>query len=782
MKLVRLTLNVPLNRFFDYLLPDDMQAVIGARAVVPFGSQTKVGVVVGFPDQSDIPLEKLKPVQAVLDEASLFDDEIFPLLKWAANYYHAPLGEVLASSLPVKLRNGDSTERAMPDYYCVTEIGQKALANGVLARAKKQQELLEALLLQHTETDVGIGFNLSHRSPNKNLGQDKACPYDDTDGNLGNIPHEHQTPIANFFEKPVACSQSAWKSLLEKNYIEKIEIAYQAVSWQQKIAKSAICNTLNRLTLNKQQSLVVGRLNYHEGFGAFLLNGVTGSGKTEVYLQVIEEMLNKGKQVLVLVPEIGLTPQTIHRFQTRFNVEIDALHSNLNDNQRLNVWLRAKNGESAIVIGTRSALFTQFSDLGLIIIDEEHDGSFKQQDGWRYHARDLAVLRAKNLNIPIILGSATPSLESVQNAQNGKFAELQLNQRAGGANQAKQQVIDLKTQRIYSGLSEQLLMMMKNHLEKGNQVMLFLNRRGFAPVLLCHECGWICQCNACEKPYTYHQKSRVLRCHHCASQHVIPRQCGHCGSTNLITTGMGTEQLEQVLTERFSNYAVTRIDRDSTARKGSLEQHLSDIQAGKSQILIGTQMLAKGHHFPNVTLVAIVNVDSALFSTDFRAEERLAQLYLQVAGRAGRAEKQGEVVLQTHYPDHPLLKTLLIEGYGAFAMEALKMRQAVGLPPFSAQALIRATGKDNEKTVKFLENLTACLQAIIAENHIANVKLLAFAAPMAKKAGYYRHLLLVQHPSRAVLQQLFSLFDQVKDEFLKSEIRLSIDIDPQEIG
>lgn len=736
MKLVRLALNVPLARFFDYLLPDELCAVVGARVVVPFGRQSKLGVIVGFPDETDIPQDKLKVVEGVLDEHSLFDDEIWLLLNWAANYYHAPLGEVLQSALPVKLRQGESAEPAQPDFFVVTEHGRKALQNGVLARAKKQQVLLEEL-----------------------------------------------SRFADFFEKPTACNSSAWKGLVEKGLITQIDVQLQAVSWQEKLANRPICHIQNRLTLNKHQSLVVGRLNYHEGFGAFLLNGVTGSGKTEVYLQVIEEVLKKGKQVLVLVPEIGLTPQTIARFQARFNVEIDALHSNLNDTQRLSAWLRAKNNESAIVIGTRSALFTQFHDLGLIVIDEEHDGSFKQQEGWRYHARDLAVLRAKNRGIPIILGSATPSLESIQNVQSGKFIELQLSQRAGNAAFSDQHLIDLKTQRIYSGMSEQLLSMMKSHLEKGNQVMLFLNRRGFAPVLLCHECGWMCQCNDCEKPYTYHQKSRVLRCHHCASQKVIPRQCGHCGSTNLITTGLGTEQLEQVLSERFPSYQISRIDRDSTARKGALEQQLSDIQAGKSQILIGTQMLSKGHHFPNVTLVAIVNVDSSLFSTDFRAEERLAQLYLQVAGRAGRAEKQGEVVLQTHYPDHPLLKSLLQQGYGAFADEALKMRRLMGLPPFSAQVLIRATGRDNDKVAEFLHNLTACLQTIIQENQWQGFQLLgAFSAPMAKKAGHYRWQSIVQHSQRGMLQKLLTAFDGVKDQFLRNDIRLTVDIDPQDLG
>lgn len=737
MRLIRLALPVPLNRYFDYLLPEGVTAHKGCRVVAPFGRQTKIGIVVDFPESSDIPIEKLKPIQSVLDIHSIFDKEIWLLLDWAARYYHAPVGEVLINALPIKLRNGDSTERTQPDYFIVTEQGRKSLLNGENKKAKKQVELLTEL-----------------------------------------------AEFAKFFEKPTACSPSAWKGLLEKGYVEKIDVPFIAQSWQQTLGELPLVNASNRLTLNKQQTLVVSRLNAQKGFTAFLLNGVTGSGKTEVYLQLIEEVLKRGEQVLVLVPEIGLTPQTVQRFKARFNVEMDVLHSNMNETERLNAWLRAKNGESAIVIGTRSALFTQFYKLGAIILDEEHDSSFKQQDGWRYHARDLAVLRAKHSDIPIVLGSATPSLESIQNAQNGKFVELALTARAGNAQLANQQIIDLKTQRITAGLSERLLSMMKTHLEQGNQVMLFLNRRGFAPVLLCHECGWICECEACNKPFTYHQKQRVLRCHHCASQKVIPRQCGNCGSTNLVTTGIGTEQLEQVLNEKFPTYQVTRIDRDSTVRKGTLENHLKDIREGKSRILIGTQMLAKGHHFPNVTLVAIVNVDSALFSTDFRAEERLAQLYLQVAGRAGRAEKKGEVVLQTHYPDHPLLKTLLEQGYAAFAQEALKMRKLMSLPPFASQVLFRATGKDNTQTLTLLEHLQDYFLQKIQQYNLQGVQILSpFSAPMAKKAGYYRWLLLIQHPTRNVLQKLLDFWDMERESLvIPANIRLSVDIDPQEIG
>ena len=538
----------------------------------------------------------------------------------------------------------------------------------------------------------------------------------------------------------------------------------------------------NRLTLNKQQALALSRLLFQQGFQAFLLDGVTGSGKTEIYLQFIEETLKKGRQVLVLVPEIGLTPQTVNRFQARFNAEIDVLHSNLNDSQRLQVWQRARSGQSAVIIGTRSALFTQFHDLGAIILDEEHDASFKQQDGWRYHARDLAVVYAKQLNIPVILGSATPSLESLHNANQGKYTHIILSQRAGQATAAHSRLIDLKKQSVVNGLSGKLLRKMDEHLQKGNQVLLFLNRRGFAPVLLCHECGWIATCSHCDKPLTYHQQQRVMRCHHCASQRPIPMQCADCGSTHLVTTGLGTEQLEKALKARFPQYGVTRIDRDSTVRKGKLENYLNDIKQGKSRILIGTQMLAKGHHFPDVTLVALINVDSSLFSMDFRAEERLAQLYVQVAGRAGRAEKQGEVLLQTHYPEHPLLQRLLHEGYAAFARDALQMRHAMGLPPFSSQALFKAQSRQSEAAEQLLTRIADYFQQWKQVKNQPHLQILgAMPAPFAKKADQFRWQLLLQHPSRIELQR--ALADFHRDwEHKSSQVRLNLDVDPQDLS
>ena len=729
MNIVRVALAVPLPRFFDYLYLPDLTPIVGGRVLVPFGSQKRVGIVVDLPASSDVAKEKLKPIIDVLDAESLFNSTTWDWLAWSANYYRAALGDVLFQALPVKLRNGESAVKNDRTFWRITDLGKQALESGDLKRAKKQIEALNLLLTQ----DLEKGNN--------------------------------------------EISSAIWSALKSKDYVEEIIVPTEQKSWQQALGDNPLVNLDNRLTLNKQQALVFSQLLFQEGFNVWLLEGVTGSGKTEIYLQYIEEVLKKGKQVLVLVPEIGLTPQTVRRFQARFNVEIDVLHSNLNDTQRLNVWERARTGQSAIVIGTRSALFTQFSDLGLIILDEEHDGSFKQQDGWRYHARDLGIVLAQKLNIPILLGSATPSLESVNNVQNGKYHHLVLSKRAGNATALRQFVIDLKHQRIQNGLSEPLLQRMQEHLEKGNQVLLFLNRRGFAPVLLCHECGWIDECHHCEKPYTYHQHQRVLRCHHCGAQKTVPMQCGHCGSTHLVTTGLGTEQLEETLKARFPQYNIARIDRDSTARKGKLEGYLEDIQQGKSQILIGTQMLAKGHHFPNVTLVALVNVDNALFSLDFRAEERLAQLYVQVAGRSGRAEKQGEVVLQTHYPDHPLLTTLLEKGYQAFAEETLKLRHNMGLPPFSFQALFKAQCRHSEEA----ENALSQLASFFYEQKIEGLQVLGpIPAPFSKKAGQYRWQLLLQHASRKQLQTALSRYSP---ELIKSsQVRLILDVDPLDLS
>ncbi|AWX13947.1 primosomal protein N' [Mergibacter septicus] len=736
MNIVRVALAIPLKTTFDYLVPpqDFPSLQVGMRVVVPFGPHEKIGIIVELSTTSEYQIEQLKTIKTVLDQQPIFDQKTWALLQWSANYYHHPLGDVLFQALPQKLRQGKDNQMQTETGYRLTEKGQQALSDGSLARSKKQLEALQRLSItteQYTNT--------------------------------------------------LKLSSTIKKNLLAKELIEEYDISAPITQWQTQ--KEQIIKTKNKLTLNKEQALAVNLMVFQQTFKVWLLQGITGSGKTEVYLQVIEEVVKQGKQVLVLVPEISLTPQTIRRFETRFNLPIDVLHSNLNDSQRLAVWQRSSLGQNAIVIGTRSALFTRFQHLGLIVLDEEHDQSFKQQEGWRYNARDLAVMLAQQHQIPIILGSATPSLESLNNVEQGKYQLLQLKQRAESQQKTNYRLLDLKRQRVYHGLSEQLLHLMQQHLSQGNQVMLFLNRRGFAPILMCHECGWIAECQHCDKPYTYHQHRSALHCHHCSAQVKLPHQCKNCGSTHLITSGIGTEQLEKSLIQHFPQYQISRLDRDTTTRKGQLEKHLEQINQGHSQILIGTQLLAKGHHFPNVTLVGIINIDNALFSLDFRAEERLAQIYTQVAGRTGRSEKAGEVVLQTYYPDHPLLQLLLNHGYSAFAQQALNQRQTMGLPPASYQALFKARSKQSDKAQNVLEQIAQKIMAFTQNSTFSSIQCLPpMPALQAKKAGFFRWQLLIQTPHRASLQKLLSVLELEIATLTSTNVHLTLDVDPYDFS
>ena len=566
---------------------------------------------------------------------------------------------------------------------------------------------------------------------------------------------------------PVLLREGKPAELSQKQYTKWLKESKAQIS-----AASAV--TLN----SAQQTAVDAIQKSNEQFQVFLLDGVTGSGKTEVYLQAIIEILKKQKQVLVLVPEIGLTPQTIQRFRERFAEPVVALHSKLSEKERLNAWLLAKSGEAKIVIGTRSAIFSPFQNLGLIIVDEEHDLSFKQQDSFRYHARDVAIMRAHFSNIPIVLGSATPSLETLHNARQGRYQHLILPERAGEAKPPTFRVLDIRNATLEEGLSKPLLDEMTQHLQQGNQVMLFLNRRGFAPVLMCHTCGWMAKCKRCDARMTYHQNPKRLHCHHCDSRKIISTRCESCNSKELFALGLGTERLEQVLTKYFPNFSIARIDRDSTQRKGKMEELLEGIQSGAHQILIGTQMLAKGHHFPNVTLVAIVDADSGFFSTDFRAMERMGQLLLQVSGRAGRVEKPGTVMIQTHHPDHPLLHSLLQKSYQDFALTLLDERSQAILPPFSFFALFRAEAHQANHAEDFLQQVRK-----ISDNANTGIHLLGpIPAPMPRRAGRHRMQLLVQAKQRPLLQKFLKfLLTEVDALASKQKVRWSLDVDPLEM-
>ncbi len=726
---VRVALPVPLRRQFDYLAPDPLPAV-GCRVRVSFGRQQLVGLVTDHPEQSDLPLAKLKPILEVLDATPLLPPTLWQLLLWSAHYYQHPLGEVLQHALPVLLRQGEAAQRRPLESWQLTPSGQDFIPS---KNAERQRQALQLL-------------------------QDGPLPAADL--------------------REVGVDSQVLAKLAAKGVVEKIDGSLSQEPWRDNL----LVHEEDQHQLNTEQALAVASVQSQpQEFGVFLLDGVTGSGKTEVYLQLIAPVLARGQQVLVLVPEIGLTPQTLQRFRRRFAAPILTLHSGMNDRERLEAWLACQSGDAAILIGTRSALFTPFKSLGLILIDEEHDASFKQQEGFRYHARDLAVMRARLDSCPILLGSATPSLETLHNGLSGKYQVLRLNQRAGGASVARQEVLDIKEVPLQAGVSPQLLQLMESHLRDGTQVMLFLNRRGFAQSLLCHHCGWIAACGRCDAYYTWHQGSRRLHCHHCDSQRPVPSHCPECGSPDLQGTGVGTEQVEALLAARFPQYQTIRIDRDSTRRKGELEAHLDGIRSGKYQILIGTQMLAKGHHFPNVTLVGLLDVDGALFSQDFRATERLAQLYTQVAGRAGRASKPGLVVLQSHHPEHLLLQDLVHNGYHHFARTCLQERQQLGLPPFAFQALLRSEAVHKANVEQFMVEVAGLVMSRRALH--PGVQMIGpIAALMERRAGKYRMQLLLQAPQRSPLAQLLlRLLPEIEALPSVRKVRWSLDVDPQEL-
>jgi primosomal protein N' (replication factor Y) len=693
------------------------------RVLVPFGRRQLVGILLASKQHSDVASGKLKSALQILDTEPVLASDLLQLLDWAAGYYHHPIGETLATALPVLLRKPGKAAGGNLKVWQLTEAGHQQLERG-LGRAARQIAVLEQL---------------------------RAHPQGLARENLS-------VPLA------------VLKNLQQKGWIACLDATHEP-------AHELLTAAQARHTLTDPQENAVKAVQAaFDRFSPFLLEGVTGSGKTEVYLQLIEPLLQNNRQVLVLVPEIGLTPQLIERFQQRFTMDVAVLHSALNDSQRLHAWQQAASGTARLILGTRSAIFTPLKNPGLIIVDEEHDSSFKQQDGLRYSARDLAVWRARQLNIPIILGSATPSLESLYNVRQGRYQLLLLPERAGQALTPKMHLLDLRGQTMRDLLSKTLLEAIDAHLTRGGQILLFLNRRGFAPVLLCHACGWVADCRRCDARMTLHQRCAELRCHHCGSRRRVDAFCPACGSSELLGIGEGTERVEQALLEQFPNHPVLRVDRDTTRRKGQLEDALCDAQAGKARILLGTQMLAKGHHFPNVTLAAILDADQGLFSSDFRASERMAQLIIQVAGRAGRAHKPGEVIIQTHHPDHPLLRQLVEQGYPAFAEAALQERQDTLLPPYASMALLRAEAADAEHPRVFLETARQ-----LAEPGISDSLQLwgPVAAPMERRAGRYRAQLLLQTSNRSALQQLLTHWvPQLETLKQARRVRWSIDVDP----
>ncbi len=659
---IKVVVNTPLRRSFDYLPPENPNShlIAGLRVRVPFGKRELIGLIIDSSAESDFDLSDLKRIIEVIDKEPIFDTSMMKLFKWAASYYHYPLGQVIHNAMPAHIRQG--------------------------------KEL-----------------------------------------------------------KQVSDNQAGQESIIKTLTTELV------LNKQQKQAKDSILKQGN---------------NFH----CFLLEGVTGSGKTEVYMQLIAEKIRLGLQVILLVPEISLTPQTIQYFKGRFADNIVAIHSGLTDKQRFNAWSNARLGDADIIIGTRSAIFTPLLRPGLIIIDEEHDASYKQQEGFRYSARDLAIYRAQLSDIPIILGSATPSLESLHNALRNRYSLLSLESRAAKASAPTFKCIDLRGQTLSEGFSESLLVSINKHLQKNKQVLIFLNRRGYAPLLQCHDCGWTASCTRCDSSYTLHRNSPELRCHRCESQRKIIHVCPSCKSSALLAIGLGTERTEQKLEEYFPDVPIFRIDRDTTRNRSKLENTISEINKGQQAILVGTQMLAKGHHFPEVTLVAVLDADAGLFSSDFRGQEFMGQLLIQVAGRSGRGQNAGEVLIQTHNSTHPTLNTLINDGYKQYSRTLLEQRDMANLPPFSYQALIRAEATKITLPMEFLSEVKNITKHKLTSS---SVTLGPLPAPMEKRAGRFRFQLLLQSSSRTELHTLLNhLIPAYESLPLSRKVRWSIDIDP----
>ena len=716
---LRIALPVPLPTLFDYLPPASGTAVMGSRVLVPFGRNKVVGVVV----ESDVPAHvgntRLKRVLRVLDDEPLLDAELMQTLAWAADYWLGAPGEAYANALPLLLREDKPLPETQEPSWQLTIAGRSALDAG--SRRGSSRTLLQTLLagpLSATELDAALP---DWRAAARRLAE------------AGLIERAEPAPSASFFPAAPA----------------------HALHAEQDAAVAAVTEAFGR-------------------FQPFLLDGVTGSGKTEVYLSLIERTLAQGRQALLLVPEIGLAPQTVRRLRDRLGVPVEVLHSNLAEGERARAWLRMRSGEARVVLGTRSAVFTPLPHAGLIIVDEEHDSAYKQQEGFRYHARDLALVRGRALQVPVLLGSATPSLESLANVEAGRYRALHLRSRPAATQPPQVQIIDMRAQRLEHGLSPALLHAVGETVARGEQALVFRNRRGYAPVLLCHSCGWHAECPRCEHPLTLHAAWRKLVCHHCDLQTPVPSACPACGSQELKPQGQGTERLEEALTAHFPQTPVLRIDRETTRRRDAFEQLLDNLAQDAPAILVGTQMLAKGHDLPNLTLVAIVGVDEGLLSVDFRSGERLAQLVVQVAGRAGRARKPGRVLLQTHHPDHPLLRTLLSQGYASAAKELLAERRQTGLPPYGHQVLLRCEAHQRAAVDAFLAEACAALPDT-SKLQIAG----PMPAPMPLRAGRQRGQLLIEAANRRDLHAAVRPWSMQLAQLPSArKVRWSLDVDP----
>ena len=714
----------------DYLAPENGPAPpAGVRVSVPLGTGRRTGIVLERLAKSDLPAERLRRVSAVLDTEPLWDPATYEVLLWAADYYCHSLGQVLAYALPQQLRRGGSLPETPHRWRAVVEGVQGAFAT--LKRAPRQRELLKQLLAAGDE------------------GLDEVAFASPSHGWRKILAALREKGLAETFEPPAPEPTDA---LREKP-----------------------------LSLSAEQAVAVEAMRNSRGFACHLLDGVTASGKTEVYLHLVEEVLASGRQCLLLAPEIGLTPQLAGRLTARFSVPAAVLHSGLNESERLLAWADARSGRARLVVGTRSAVFTPCPELGLIVVDEEHDPSYKQQDGFRYQARDLAVMRASKVEISVVLGSATPSLESLLNVQKGRYVRHRLARKVTGAKPPLARLVDLNRHPPENGLSKPLIRAMSEQLDAGAQVLLYLNRRGFAPVLMCPDCRKAQECGHCDARMVFYRQRDWLLCHHCGAGRRPPLRCEACGS-GLNAIGRGTERLEEELAVRFPGVPLARMDRDNVRGRRRLEDILGGIRDRHYRILLGTQMLTKGHDFPSLGLVGVIDADQGLFAQEFRGPERLAQTLVQVAGRAGRREKPGLLVLQTRLPDHPLLRQLLKEGYAGFAATALEIRRRSGWPPYAHLAMLRANAPEAAPVGEFLDRAKGCVTGPIKAGSAVHVLGPAPALIERRRDRSHAHL-LVRSASRARLQKFLSQWiPAVRDLPRSRGVSWSVDVDPTEIG
>ncbi|WP_439102906.1 primosomal protein N' [Congregibacter sp.] len=720
---LRVAAPVPLRRPFDYLAPEGQNPDSlspGVRLRVPFGKREITAILLEVALEASVDVKQLRPALTVLDDEPVLSPSIIALCKWSSEYYQHPLGEVFSAAIPKALREG----RGLSETHWRLTTRGKGLPDGALSRAKSQAKALT--LLQTGE----------------------------------------QLPVTL---KAAGVSSAVLRELASKDLIERCRVSTGLPSAALKEEGPP---------LGEEQATAVAAVKW-DSFSCHLLQGVTGSGKTEVYLRLIANCLARGEQALVLIPEIGLTPQTVERFEARFQAPVAVLHSGLSDRQRFAAWQAAQSGTAGIVLGTRSAIFTPLARPGLIIVDEEHDGSYKQQDGFRYAARDVAVKRAQLEGCPVMLGSATPSLESLENARRERYQHHFLRGRQGGGELPMLQTVDLRGLQLNAGISDYLMAAIRETVEvHKRQALLFLNRRGFAPTLQCHSCGWVAGCDHCDARLTVHLRKRCLRCHHCAAQRALPPQCPDCGGTSLLTHGLGTEQTEDFL-RKVLHCPVHRVDSDAMRGVDAMQSLLEVAQSEEPCVILGTQMLTKGHHFPAVQLVGVIDADALLYSADFRGEERMAQLVVQVAGRAGRESAGGRVLIQTHYPDDPLFGALRDGHFEAITSSLLQKRQSARLPPYGQLMLLRSDSRNEGDGEAFLRTVYR-----EARQHLPNDCQLIGPLPsaMPRRAGRFRWQLWCLAASRRSAMAAARLLVERAEKLKKPrELSWFIDVDPSDV-